>query len=513
MAKSQADILKDFGRTGWIVTATRPDTVTVLTENPANPAEKIPVEQPTGNLVWGITSPNGQYDEVVVKPEVEIPYKPGEQPDPLFTPVKGPKEEIKPSAAESTEAASPQLAAQRGAEAAAAQALAEQRKAEEAQRTRNRDAFGYAITDAERATLERQKTDQNLTQQQVDLRARELEQSSAARGRELDIAGANSQIAAANQALASKRLELDQIVRDDASKLDWAKFEYLKAKDASDAQIAQARLDLERLTQQQTTQLGQQTLEQRKAEAAQTGEQKAAELTQRQAEQRSAADIAAQTAATTAASSILTNERAAQQQAAQTGGGLLQQRAAAAQGMLGQVLGLAGQGQRSGNMGGGLMSAPAGLGEQLVSGIQGWTADLLGGQGTLDAAANMVRAASGGDVSSPAAAAAIGTLTQMLDRYKQLSGTPHPIEQAHQAAQASAQRGGMVAPVGTAAPAALQYPVAPQPPAPNMAAANQVPGQNYGAATAYTGGVAPWNAQPGPAIPSFTAPVTITIGR
>jgi hypothetical protein len=46
---------------------------------------------------------------------------------------------------------------------------------------------------------------------------------------------------------------------------------------------------------------------------------------------------------------------------------------------------------------------------------------------------------------------------------------------------------------------------APQPPAANMSAANQVPGANYGASTAYTGGVLPWNAQPGP---SFTAPQT-----
>ncbi|HET6318104.1 MAG TPA: hypothetical protein VFG86_16745, partial [Chloroflexota bacterium] len=118
------------------------------------------------------------------------------------------------------------------------------------------------------------------------------------------------------------------------------------------------------------------------------------------------ANTAMQTA-TTAAGNVLDYTS----KGAQTGAGLLQQRAAAAQGMLGQVLGLAGQGQRSGNMGGGLMSAPAGLGEQLVGGIQGWSADLMGGQGTLDAAANMVRSASGGDVSSPAAAAAIGTLT------------------------------------------------------------------------------------------------------
>ena len=37
----------------------------------------------------------------------------------------------------------------------------------------------------------------------------------------------------------------------------------------------------------------------------------------------------------------------------------------------------------------------------------------------------------------------------------------------------------------------------------NATSAGPPAGQNYGASTAYTGGVAPWNAQPGPAIPSF----------
>jgi hypothetical protein len=143
---------------------------------------------------------------------------------------------------------------------------------------------------------------------------------------------------------------------------------------------------------------------------------------------------------------------------AQTGAGLLQQRAATAQGMLGTVLGLAGQGQRSGNYGGGLMSVPAGIGPMLTEGIAGYTADLMGGQGTLDAAAGMVRAAAGGDAGSPAAATAIGALTQMLDRYKQLSGTAHPVEQAFKASQQSQQQNAVVAPVASAAPEVFTAP-------------------------------------------------------
>ena len=135
-------------------------------------------------------------------------------------------------------------------------------------------------------------------------------------------------------------------------------------------------------------------------------------------------------------------------QTAQTGAGLLNQRVSSAQGMLQNVLGLAGQGSRSGNYGGGLLSAPAGLGGQLVSGIQGWTADLMGGQGTLDAAARMVQAADPkSDMASPQMQTAVGALTQMLDRYKTLSGGDHPIVQANTAARRSQQQGGLVPPV------------------------------------------------------------------
>lgn len=158
------------------------------------------------------------------------------------------------------------------------------------------------------------------------------------------------------------------------------------------------------------------------------------------------AQNAQDTTATTAAQNIITNEQTQRTQGAQTGAGMLNQRVQAAQGMLGQVLGLANGGQRSGNMGGGLMNAPAGLGEALIGGIGGWTAELGGGQGVYDAAARMVTAADPQNGRSPEAQAAYGVLTQMLERYQQQAGQPHPAVIATQAANQSQQANGMVAP-------------------------------------------------------------------
>jgi hypothetical protein len=245
------------------------------------------------------------------------------------------------------------------------------------------------------------------------------------------------------------------------------------------------------------------------------------------------ADTQQQQNVTTAAGDILSNTRGN----AQTAGGLLQQRVQAATGLLNNVLGLAGQGQRSGNMGGGLMSAPAGLGEQLVGGIQGWTADLMGGQQTLDSAARLVRMADpSSDVHDPATQQAIGVLQQMLQKYQDVNGgAPHPAVAATQAATQSAQNGGLTAPntfnpqASTAALNAGGFQDTPQgraaaqaagqsgllatpTPSPAFTAPQTYAGppasSNYGNAVAYTGGVAPWLAVPGP---SFVAPPMPTV--
>lgn len=440
--KTEAEILRDFRREGWTIAARRPETVTVMVEDFTTPEGKRPQEMPTGNTVWGITNPaTGQYDEVVVKPNTE-PYVEGQRwtTGPVYDPVRGPKEEVK-TPSESTQAA-PELAEQRRQEAAAAAALAQSRQSEEAQRQANKQATGYAVTDQELARLRSDAASQNLTAQQLDLRAREMEQTAGARGRELDIASANQRIAAANQALAERRLQLDDAVRSQQMTLDQAKFEYLKAKDATDQQTTQDRLQLERFAQEQKNLIEQQqlglsreTLEQRKAEA----EQRRQEALQTQ-------QTAAQQTAATAAGTILTQERQAQAAGAQTGAGLLNQRVQAAQGMLNTVLGLAGQGQRSGNMGGGMMAVPAGLGEQLVRGIQGWTTELGGGQPIYDTAARMVQQADPQNGMSPMGQAAYGVLSQMLEKYRQVTGEDHPAVAATTAAQGSINANGFVAP-------------------------------------------------------------------
>jgi len=152
----------------------------------------------------------------------------------------------------------------------------------------------------------------------------------------------------------------------------------------------------------------------------------------------------AQTAQAQAGTQAATGALSALGQGAQTGAGILQNRVSNAQQMLQGILGVAGQGQRSGNMGGGLMSAPAGLGEALVGGIQGWTTELGGGQGVYDTAARLIQQAD--PTNSPQAQAAYGVLTQMLEKYKQTTGQDHPAVAATNALNSSTATNGLTAP-------------------------------------------------------------------
>lgn len=152
----------------------------------------------------------------------------------------------------------------------------------------------------------------------------------------------------------------------------------------------------------------------------------------------------------TAAGDILANVRGN----AQTGAGLLQQRAQTAQGMLGQVLGIAQGGTASGSLGGGMMAAPAGVGGQLVSGISDWTSQLMGGQATMDSAARLLQMADPrSSLADPSSQQAISTLAQLMDKYHQATGVPHPAVAATQAMQQSGQNGGMAAPATAPNPA------------------------------------------------------------
>src|SRR6266576_305679 len=211
---------------------------------------------------------------------------------------------------------------------------------------------------------------------------------------------------------------------------------------------------------------------------------------------------------TTAAGDVLANVRGN----AQTGAGLLQQRVQAATGTLQSILGNALSNKN-------ITSVPGDVGANLVQGLQGWTADLMGGQGTLDSAARMVQMADPkSDMADPTTQAAIATLKQMLDKHQELTGAPHPIVQATQAANASQANGGMQAPATVTQPVQIAGPGVSM--TPNMINMTQMPGfggggqstpmpnfavQNAQAAGAGVGGMfAPWQAQPG--MPSFVAP-------
>jgi hypothetical protein len=188
--------------------------------------------------------------------------------------------------------------------------------------------------------------------------------------------------------------------------------------------------------------------------------------------------------------------------------------------MLGSVLGLAGQRP--------MVGLPANASQMIMSDIQGMTAQLGGGQGVYDTAARLVQAADPQGGRSPEAAQAYGVIAQMLQKYQDQNNAPHPTVTATQALQQSQQQNAFV-------PSPQPQPVAPAPvQMPAMAAGfqappAQLPGQNYGAAIGYTGGVppssygwtppgasytypgpAPWAAPPGPAFMAPPMPPPLT---
>jgi hypothetical protein len=217
------------------------------------------------------------------------------------------------------------------------------------------------------------------------------------------------------------------------------------------------------------------------------------------------------TAATGAAASL-----SAISQGATAGANILNQRAATAQNLVQQGMGPLGQTKH------GLLVAPGGdFGQNLVQGAAGFATELGGGPEVYQAAANLVRRADPNGAQGQDAAAAYSTLTQMFQGYRAThGGEPHPAEVAasggggqqpnntafkspynpndiqwNQPANPANVPGRVMGPGGVITnPAAQQAFTAP---------ASPVTGQNYGPGTAYTGGVSPWNAVPGP---SFVAP-------
>src|SRR4030095_1015594 len=95
-------------------------------------------------------------------------------------------------------------------------------------------------------------------------------------------------------------------------------------------------------------------------------------------------------------------------------------------------------GGRYGNYSGGMLSPVPGLGQALVQGATNYATELGGGQAVYDTAVRMVQAADPNN-SNPDRAAAVATLTQIMDRYKQATGQDYPMVAATKAAQQSQQ--------------------------------------------------------------------------
>lgn len=209
-----------------------------------------------------------------------------------------------------------------------------------------------------------------------------------------------------------------------------------------------------------------------------------------------AANQSMQTAATAATGTL-----SAISQGAQAGANLLQQRSQAAQNLVQQGMGPLGQTKH------GLLVAPgADFGQNLVQGAAGFATELGGGPEVYQAAANLVRRADPTGAQGQDAASAYATLSQMFQGYRAThGGQPHPAEvQANGGVQGT--QGGTAQPLQTNQQAFASPAMPTQSPdvaAGIQAPVAQVPGQNYGAAMAYTGGISPSNAVPGP---SFVAP-------
>ena len=196
------------------------------------------------------------------------------------------------------------------------------------------------------------------------------------------------------------------------------------------------------------------------------------------------ADTSKATQIAGAAGNILSNAASN----AQTGAGMLNQRVSSATGALTSLV--------SSAAGSKMTSIPGGVGEGLVNGLQDWVTGLGGGKDVYDTAARMVQAADPKISSDPTLAnQAQQTLGNMLALYQQQNGgQPHPAVAATQAANASAQGGGVTAP-NTYNPNDLQW-----------TQKTGTPGDVAGRTVGPGGVILGPNGQP--ATPAFQAPMT-----
>lgn len=391
------ELLKSIGRGDWNAVGQPVPETKLVTNTLTGTTEP----QPTGRYVLTISDGKGNNQQVILRQQTgEAETAAGPQ-----TRVIGWTVEEAPEALPKTPAGeAPELAGQRVAETGRVTEQTTQLQAERAQRERNQAAGQGYLSDAEVAKLSQEASQQGLTADQLAQRRREFEVSSQQRGREIDIQAANSAIAAANSRLAQERQIIEAQVEQGRLSLDEAKLQYQKAKDDADREIDQQRLAIQSAQQASTSAYQQGTLAQQQAQLAETTRSNIATEGLRTSEQARAA-----------AGDILS----AGQQAAQTGAGLLNQRVQSGTSLLNSLTGMAGSSK--------MLSAPAGLGEGLVSGVQGYVTGLGGGQGVYDTAAKAVQNLLPGGAGNPMASTAYAVLGQLLERYQQQTGQPHPV--------------------------------------------------------------------------------------
>ncbi len=159
------------------------------------------------------------------------------------------------------------------------------------QREKNQAAGKGYLTDAEVADLDNKRTSQGYDASRI-----------ANETRSLEISARNAGVNESNAALAARRLELEQIVQADSTKLDWAKLEYQKAKDDNDRAVRERDSALNERQQGETERANQATEKYRQDSLAGTAREGQAN---REAE-AARSQLASQTSLATEASRAMT---------------------------------------------------------------------------------------------------------------------------------------------------------------------------------------------------------------
>jgi hypothetical protein len=401
---------------------------------PGKTSQGTPTAAPgRASVDWQLTllGPNGEVRTVTMRPQGQGVNAANVGLDQLDWNVTGVEQGVKPNDKDqSTTAAA--VAASQAATAKANQDLKDLQDTA-ANRQKNVDSRGLNMTDQEIATMDATLKSQGLTQQQIDAQLKiasdNNKNSQTANDIALVNAKTNAQVAASNQAINEARIKIEQAGSDQAAiklaqdeAMNVANREHLNIADAQNQQ----RIDTERLTQQQANQIAQGTLSVNQQNAASTAASNVEAARHNQAVEaqtaaaaQATADSQTQTNAITAANNLLTNARSQATQGAQAGAQLLSTRAAQATGALSNLMGSALGNKNFGAAGG----IPSDLGANLVQGLAGWTAELSGGQATLDAAARMVAAADPtSNAADPVTQKAIATLSLLLDKWSAATG-------------------------------------------------------------------------------------------